>query len=122
MQQHVGEAQLLRAVDDEAHGPVFRMGADIDDGPGKIGIGHARHGDQELTVKEAAFSPVFQNRHSHSASSLSIRRQMKSVLFAGATCQPIERYGVPPDDQAFMIGPCVFVAGKHTAPALDVDA
>ncbi|QRI66100.1 hypothetical protein JQ506_04120 [Shinella sp. PSBB067] len=41
-----------------------------------------------MTVKEAAFSPVFQNRHSHSADSLPIRRQMKSVLFDITARQP----------------------------------
>jgi hypothetical protein len=55
------------------------MGADEDDRPGEIGVEHAGHGDQELTVKEAAFAYRMQHVFRHDDDSLSIRDEMKSA-------------------------------------------
>ena len=41
------------AVDDQAHGAVGGMGAQIDHRLGEPGIGHLRHGDEKLTGQVA---------------------------------------------------------------------
>ncbi|MNW04220.1 hypothetical protein D3C71_2002800 [compost metagenome] len=79
MKQHVGEGQLLRPVENEAHGAIVRMGADEDDRASEIGVKHPGHGDQELTVKKASLASLLRHRSSHHANSLSIRREMKSA-------------------------------------------
>ncbi len=48
--QEVGEFDRLKLIDDEAHGTLIRMRADIDHRPGKTLVAHSRHGKQELPV------------------------------------------------------------------------
>ena len=62
LDEQIGEAHLLRLVDDQAHGALFAVGAHIDDGAREAVVLHAGHGDEELIVKKAAhrlpqFSP-----------------------------------------------------------------
>ena len=62
LDEQIGEAHLLRLVDDQAHGALFAVGAQIDHGACEAVVLHAGHGDEELIVKKAAhrlpqFSP-----------------------------------------------------------------
>ena len=49
--------QLIRAfVHEQAHRSFLGMGADVDNGPDKAGIGHAGHRDQHLTVQKSCIT------------------------------------------------------------------
>ncbi|MNY26351.1 hypothetical protein D3C86_1601940 [compost metagenome] len=60
MQQNIRKRDLLRPVDDEAHGPGIRVGADIDHRTGKIAVVQPRHRDEELAIEKATFAFVHQ--------------------------------------------------------------
>ena len=50
--QKIGEGNFPRGlVDDQPHRPFRRMGANIDHRARKTLVGHARHGEQKLTIK-----------------------------------------------------------------------
>lgn len=67
LHQQVGKAQRLRAVDDQAHGALFAVGADIDDGACEAVVLHAGHGNQEVIVEEAAFGVPLLSQQIHAA-------------------------------------------------------
>ena len=52
---------VCQLVDDDAHGAVAGMRADIDDRAGEPLVRHARHGDQELAVEKALRSCAFRH-------------------------------------------------------------
>ena len=55
LHQQVGEADVRRRlVDDDAHGAVGRVGADIDHAARETIVAHGRHRDQHLAVEIAA--------------------------------------------------------------------
>jgi hypothetical protein len=58
LNQQVAQTDLGKElVDDDAHGALRRMGADIDHRPGKARIGHPRHRDQKMPVQMALTKP-----------------------------------------------------------------
>jgi hypothetical protein len=54
LHEQIGKQHLLRLVDDQAHGALVAVGADIDDGTREAIVLHAGHGNEELIVQEAA--------------------------------------------------------------------
>ncbi|QTK79375.1 hypothetical protein AT6N2_C1668 [Agrobacterium tumefaciens] len=60
MQKDIGKGDLLRPVDDEAHGARIRMSADVDHRAGKIAVIQSGHRDEELTIEKATFAFVHQ--------------------------------------------------------------
>ena len=58
LDQKLREAHLRRRlIDDDSHRAVLGMGAEIDHGPRKAVVGHARHGDEHLPVEETRHAP-----------------------------------------------------------------
>ncbi|MNV94251.1 hypothetical protein D3C71_1890310 [compost metagenome] len=51
--EDVGQVQLLRPVDHQAHGAMGVVLDDVREGLGEVRIGHVRHGDQELMLEVA---------------------------------------------------------------------
>ena len=47
----IGQVQLLRAVDHQAHGTIGRVLDDVGQGLRKVRVGHMGHGDQELMLE-----------------------------------------------------------------------
>lgn len=53
LHQNVGEFHLLRAIDDQPHGALFRVRTDIDDRTREPAVVHSRHRQQELTIQKS---------------------------------------------------------------------
>ncbi|MNY42862.1 hypothetical protein D3C86_1777900 [compost metagenome] len=51
--EHVGQTEAAAAVDHQAHGAVLVVLDQIDHRVGEIGVGHVRHGDQEMMLEIA---------------------------------------------------------------------
>src|SRR5690606_31664261 len=118
LDQKIREIEFLQLVDDDAHGTFFAMCAQVDDRASEAFILHARHGDEELVIQEAAFGLHIRTHHVHTLEPNAIRACLASTLLRPAEpSHNYDAYAIAPGllnaAGKTMFQPCSFHASQH---------